>query len=180
MEGVFSTGDSILSENYAVTHNSNTIWSWETLPTSYIIQPVFDTYAKENIVEFLAASIPWYVPIGQARLLHFLLSANISLKTLDCAIVNSMFPKGIHEQLMNDQEAKKDAKNGQHFGLPFIGSHQKAQIPGAYPSSLPLVLATKPIADYFPSSTLMVSDLVGFTAWSSEREPAQVFTILET
>ena len=26
----------------------------------------------------------------------------------------------------------------------------------------------------------MFADLVGFTAWSSVREPAQVFTLLET
>ncbi|KAG7370237.1 adenylate and guanylate cyclase catalytic domain containing protein [Nitzschia inconspicua] len=96
------------------------------------------------------------------------------------AIVDSMFPKGIRQGLMNDQEANKDSKKGQHFGLPFIGSHQKALIPGAYSSSLPLVLTTKPIADYYPSSTLIVTDLVGFTAWSSKRKPAQVFTFLET
>jgi class 3 adenylate cyclase len=29
-------------------------------------------------------------------------------------------------------------------------------------------------------TTVMFADLVGFTAWSSVREPAQVFTLLET
>jgi class 3 adenylate cyclase len=29
-------------------------------------------------------------------------------------------------------------------------------------------------------TTIMFADLVGFTAWSSVREPTQVFTLLET
>jgi class 3 adenylate cyclase len=29
-------------------------------------------------------------------------------------------------------------------------------------------------------TTIMFADLVGFTAWSSVREPSQVFTLLET
>lgn len=42
------------------------------------------------------------------------------------------------------------------------------------------VFTTKPIADLFPSTTVMFADIVGFTAWSSTREPSQVFTLLET
>jgi class 3 adenylate cyclase len=39
---------------------------------------------------------------------------------------------------------------------------------------------TRPIADYFPNTTVMFTDLSGFTAWSSTREPFQVFQLLET
>ena len=38
----------------------------------------------------------------------------------------------------------------------------------------------KPIADLFPDATVLFADICGFTAWSSVREPAQVFTLLET
>jgi hypothetical protein len=38
----------------------------------------------------------------------------------------------------------------------------------------------QPIADLFPETTLMFADMVGFTAWSSVREPSQVFILLET
>lgn len=38
----------------------------------------------------------------------------------------------------------------------------------------------QPIADLFPHCTVMFADIAGFTAWSSAREPAQVFVLLET
>ncbi len=40
------------------------------------------------------------------------------------------------------------------------------------------VLNAKPIADLFPNTTVMFADIAGFTAWSSQREPSQVFTLL--
>jgi len=36
------------------------------------------------------------------------------------------------------------------------------------------------IADLFPDTTIMCADIAGFTAWCSEREPRQVFHLLET
>ena len=37
----------------------------------------------------------------------------------------------------------------------------------------------KPLADLFLGTTIMFADITGFTAWSSVREPFQVFTLLE-
>lgn len=37
----------------------------------------------------------------------------------------------------------------------------------------------KPIADLFPHCTVLFADISGFTAWSSERQPEQVFTLLQ-
>lgn len=37
-----------------------------------------------------------------------------------------------------------------------------------------------PIADYFPETTIMFADIAGFTAWSSERNPGEVFQLLES
>lgn len=36
-----------------------------------------------------------------------------------------------------------------------------------------------PLADLFKETTILFADLAGFTAWSSEREPTQVFMLLE-
>lgn len=38
----------------------------------------------------------------------------------------------------------------------------------------------QPIADLFPHCTVLFADIAGFTAWSSAREPAQVFILLQT
>eukprot|EP00934_Nitzschia_sp_Nitz4_P009170 Nitzschia sp. Nitz4//scaffold37_size175936//139425//149009//NITZ4_002062-RA/size175936-snap-gene-0.260-mRNA-1//-1//CDS//3329549836//9160//frame0 len=43
-----------------------------------------------------------------------------------------------------------------------------------------IVSTDDPIADLFPEATIMFADIAGFTAWSSAREPAQVFKLLET
>ena len=37
-----------------------------------------------------------------------------------------------------------------------------------------------PIAEVFENTTVMIADIEGFTAWCSEREPTQVFRLLET
>jgi class 3 adenylate cyclase len=42
------------------------------------------------------------------------------------------------------------------------------------------LFGSKPIADLFPRATILFADIAGFTAWSSTREPTQVFTLLET
>lgn len=38
----------------------------------------------------------------------------------------------------------------------------------------------QPIADLFPKCTVFFADIAGFTAWSSAREPAQVFMLLQS
>lgn len=42
------------------------------------------------------------------------------------------------------------------------------------------VYQTKPSAEFFAETTVLFADIAGFTAWSSVREPSQVFTLLET
>lgn len=37
------------------------------------------------------------------------------------------------------------------------------------------VYGSMPIAEYYEHTTIMFADLVGFTSWSSTREPAEVF-----
>ena len=39
---------------------------------------------------------------------------------------------------------------------------------------------TPPLAELYPDCSVLLADIVGFTAWSSVREPANVFRLLET
>jgi class 3 adenylate cyclase len=98
------------------------------------------------------------------------------------AIVSSLFPSNVRDRILKDAEeqveremnTKSSFVNAKHRLKNFLedepeDSHKNADL-----------FSTKPIADLFPETTLMIADMVGFTAWSSVREPSQVFVLLET
>ena len=84
---------------------------------------------------------------------------------LNGALIESLFPAAVRERLLEDTRQmvtmNENAKNnkGNETGL---------------------AVRTRPIADFFPCTTIMFADIAGFTAWSSTREPFQVFELLET
>lgn len=85
------------------------------------------------------------------------------------ALVESLFPENVRERLLQDAE-KRERKNGKREGFT-IGKN----------GILDKIESDDiPIADFFPNVTVMFADISGFTAWSSTREPAQVFQLLET
>lgn len=86
------------------------------------------------------------------------------------AIINSLFPANVRDRLLEEQEVKEmDKKLGNnYFGVSTVGANRQA------------MQSSKPIADLFAEATVMFCDIAGFTAWSSIREPSQVFLLLET
>jgi class 3 adenylate cyclase len=83
------------------------------------------------------------------------------------AIVSSLFPSQVRDRLFPMDDAKADADKGNTpKGFRVRNNVAKA--------------ASSPVADLYPESTVMFADIAGFTAWSSVREPKQVFTLLET
>ena len=90
------------------------------------------------------------------------------------AILHSLFPTAVKERLMQEQEEKEDAKKKGGFAFRINGNQGITDVTGH------TSVVGKPIADLFPSATVMFADIAGFTAWSSTRDPAQVFTLLET
>lgn len=106
-------------------------------------------------------------------------------------IVASLFPDNVRERLMKDVKARKAArvdkskfrtnkdnmKGGMdpHSGVNSISN--QLGLPSALTSEG--LFGSKPIADFHAHVTIMSLDLKGFTAWSSVREPSQVFTLLE-
>jgi class 3 adenylate cyclase len=81
--------------------------------------------------------------------------------------VSTLFPANVRDRVLND--ANDDVK--QKSLLTSSENKEDADF-GVY--------QTRPIADYFPYTTVMFADISGFTAWSSTREPFQVFQLLET
>jgi class 3 adenylate cyclase len=96
------------------------------------------------------------------------------------AIVNSLFPENVRERLIGEavktQEANKKDSLTPFRRDPLDDKTDTA----AQLDQRSIIQKTKPIADLFPNATVIFGDLVGFTAWSSVREPTQVFTLLET
>ena len=84
------------------------------------------------------------------------------------AIVSSLFPKNVRQSLYDENDEKKKQEAGKNN---FLNSSELRA--GITPSS------SKPIADEFDETTIFFADLVGFTSWSSNRTPTQVFELLE-
>jgi class 3 adenylate cyclase len=122
------------------------------------------------------------------------------------AIVDSLFPSIVRDRILeegglvnntNNKLANTNVNNnGNNDGNPTnrrnsekLPSSSLPPPPPPPPSPLPSspknsisssTASSKPIADYFPSASILFADIVGFTSWASIRDPAQVFILLET
>ena len=121
---------------------------------------------------------------------------NIVMKkaTQTSAIVSSLFPENVAERLLEDTGTPAevmDKEEDEPKPPPTDKGVEATFRPGLI--SLRSILAKqndfdtideesapiKPIADFFPHCTVLFGDIQGFTAWSSQREPTQVFTLLQ-
>ena len=94
------------------------------------------------------------------------------------ALLSSMFPDNIRDRLMEQNAGKINIGKGN--GSPkhlksFLLDDDKNGDGDAMAH-----LKTKPLADLFVETTVMFADIAGFTAWSSVRDPSQVFSLLES
>eukprot|EP00977_Amphora_coffeiformis_P007330 scaffold1588_cov222-Amphora_coffeaeformis.AAC.2 len=79
-------------------------------------------------------------------------------------IVASLFPQNVRDRLYE----QVDGNNTRASHLSKLVKDDKSGGEGTV------------IADFFPHCTVAFIDIAGFTAWSSEREPQQVFRLLES
>lgn len=104
-------------------------------------------------------------------------------------VAQSLFPKNVKERLLEEKAdevkaADQHKRKARGFGKTtqnieaslerFMAGDTAEEEDGAE------ILASRPIAELFPETTIMFADLVGFTSWSSTRSPVDVFTLLET
>ncbi|CAB9503949.1 Receptor-type guanylate cyclase gcy [Seminavis robusta] len=90
-------------------------------------------------------------------------------------LLTSVFPKDVQDRLLKDAA---EAAGGNNDKEAFKGN-RGAELSKAMKGITPLP-KTKPIADLVLEASVLFADITGFTAWSSTREPFQVFTLLET
>jgi len=121
--------------------------------------PLIYTLVTGGVFLVAAVSFMVYVYLVEKRRKQLVKSANRT-----DAIVSNMLPTGIRERLYEEAEAA-DMAGGSTTGTD----------DGGYSNRM-----GGPIAQLYPSATVIFIDVAGFTAWSSTREPDQVFQLLET
>ena len=106
------------------------------------------------------------------------------------SIVTSLFPGNVADQLAQDK-AEEEKKKREVAALARKRKHTPKSNPfdtddetndpyaDMHGDDDDILIESKPIADLFPSATVLFADIAGFTAWSSIREPSQVFILLE-
>ena len=125
----------------------------------------------------------WMVRRRQAKVL--------GAAKMTTAIVNSMFPKALGARLLADAKQKADEEQKLHrrgIGTfnkkdqlkAFINDDTKETSSDTTARKLADPFSSSPIAEFYTDTTVMFADIAGFTAWSSTREPKQVFQLLET
>ncbi|KAL3933781.1 MAG: hypothetical protein SGBAC_010248 [Bacillariaceae sp.] len=129
--------------------------------------PVFYTVATAVIFVFTMLVFVFYDYLIQKRQKYL---ADKATKTN--AIISSLFPKIVRDRLLENGGPNASAMTG----ITTTSEHKKgsdAVAAGNSPNG-------PPIADFFANTTVMFGDIAGFTAWSSSRQPSEVFTLLET
>lgn len=84
-------------------------------------------------------------------------------------IISSLFPTQVRDRIFTAKDECVDIQ-------PSREGDEKAR---SKTKGSGIMYETKPIADLYTDTTVLFADIAGFTAWSSTREPIQVFMLLE-
>ena len=96
-------------------------------------------------------------------------------------LVASFFPSNIRDRVLADDDnalQSNKKSNNKNALTTFLKAGRRGSSSTDASSSLAVPSST-PLADNFDNTTIMFADMVGFTKWSSLREPSEVFTLLE-
>jgi class 3 adenylate cyclase len=104
------------------------------------------------------------------------------------AIVSSLFPSNVRDRLLADQDesinksiaGRKFTRRNSRNSIDTNNSNFTNDHDNLDDDDDIFSRKTKPIADLFPETTILFADIAGFTAWSSTRQPCDVFSLLET
>jgi len=137
-------------------------------------EPIMNTVVVTAVFILTAIFFLVYDQLVERRQTKVLTSAQKSH-----AIVSSLFPDNVRARMMNNESEHHHGKHGKLDGFR-MSSTKDSNNNKLHSSTSTRSRKSSPIADFFPNCSVLFSDVVGFTAWSSTREPAEVFTLLET
>ena len=139
--------------------------------------PGFFAYAIAGT--FLAITITFFIYDGFVRRRNKVV---VQAAARSNKIVASLFPSNVRDRLLAEEGGTCTQRPGEQGTQTRLKNFLANDAPDAFDmeETDDLMFKTKPIADLFPETTILFADIAGFTAWSSAREPSQVFTLLET
>jgi hypothetical protein len=153
------------------------------------MEPAWFAITITLVFLFTTGTLLIYDFMVERRLKAILRSAERSHK-----IVDNLFPAVVRDRLFqsNDENEKTgDSMNhsyndgnlvgrrGSTGKMSSVGKMIRRASKQTSHCTLVSTTVSPPIADLFTDTTVLFADIAGFTAWSSEREPTQVFQLLE-
>jgi class 3 adenylate cyclase len=181
------------------TSDSNRGSSYTGLPLSqdfcpmtlrvYPSEAMEDAYLTSDPVTFTVAAVLIFVFTSMVFFFYDWLVERRQKKVMmtavqSSAIVASLFPSQVRDRLFPTDGAGHEAPKHQKTSFEQSKFRMKSLLgdSGASPklTNGGGMGVSPPVADLYPETTVMFADISGFTAWSSVREPTQVFTLLET
>jgi Adenylate and Guanylate cyclase catalytic domain len=92
------------------------------------------------------------------------------------AIVSSLFPSDVRNRLYDERQMGRDGAKKTNTSFQ---KDEKNDPELQHLVDKADIFSTSPNADVYPETTVLFADIAGFTGWSSERQPTQVFRLLE-
>ena len=199
IDGLYSDGKDADEEDEVDKHTCHyavRVYPSAEFQAKYLTsEPRFFAIAVAMIFVFAASVFIIYDCIVERRQ-----SLTMQTAIRSTAVVDSLFPANVRDRMFMTVKKKENKasrrKNGDAWrntlGVSDHTSRRRIEPPKLQLKSYLDSNETEPtesesagnnrapIADLFPATTVMFADIAGFTAWSSEREPKDVFALLET
>mmetsp|Transcript_14870 Transcript_14870/g.33712 ORF Transcript_14870/g.33712 Transcript_14870/m.33712 type:complete len:866 (+) Transcript_14870:165-2762(+) len=160
-----------------------------------------DSYRSTTAVILMCVVLGAFAFLIASFLMYDWFVRRRNTKVLDVAtksseLVSSLFPKTVRDRLYQEKEATERGTDSANFMIHHaqlnvlkeeneksIGEMLEGEQTDRGSVTMDddgFMYKSTPIADRYPDATVIFADVVGFTAWSSSRDPTEVFTLLET